>query len=253
MTEQDAPTIFLSYAREDQVLARRLYDYLISVGAKVWFDREELSPGANWKNEIVRAIRASRFFVALLSSNSVSKKGFVHTEISNAIEVLTEYPDNEIYLVPVRIDDCCPMHPRLNDLSWLDLFPNYHYGAHRLAQAVGISTVICSGVYATRASKVGKYILRTFLRFYEDGTVVSCKSTGAPDDLALWFNRDHKLSTTETYTVKDGVISFVGAGDYAFLSYKGRILGRDLELRWHNQKTSERGVHTFKWQDVPVS
>jgi len=76
--------LFLSYAREDEVSASRLYRELVEGGVKVWFDRESLEPGANWKSEIKKAIRQSRYFIALMSSKSVSKKGFVQSELRPA-------------------------------------------------------------------------------------------------------------------------------------------------------------------------
>ena len=76
--------VFLSYAREDEVSASRLYRELVKGGVKVWFDRESLEPGANWKSEIKKAIRQSRYFIALMSSKSVSKKGFVQSELRPA-------------------------------------------------------------------------------------------------------------------------------------------------------------------------
>ena len=249
MTEDNTPSIFLSYAREDLKDARRVYDFLISAGAKVWFDQEKLPPGSNWKSNIRTAIRDTRYFVALLSDKSVSKRGFVQAEIGNAIESLAEFPDNEIYLIPVRLNDCEPTHPKLCDLSWLDLFPDWHLGLHRLTQAFNLPTVICSGLYVSRPIFLANEVFKMYLRFYDDGTVVSCRSTGGANELASWFGRYHELSTKTTYTTTSGQIEFVGAGFFEFLTYKGHIVGRDLELRWHSKKTNTRGVQSFKWID----
>ena len=102
----DNDLVFLSYAREDEACASQLYSELAEAGVNVWFDREALAPGASWKSEIRKAIRRSRYFIALMSSKSVSKKGFVQSELREALEVLDEYPENETYLIPARLD-CC--------------------------------------------------------------------------------------------------------------------------------------------------
>ena len=76
----------------------------------MWFDQESLSPGVKWKPAISIAIRECRYFIALLSSRSISKRGFVQSEIKQAIEVLEEYPENETYVIPVRLDECEVTH-----------------------------------------------------------------------------------------------------------------------------------------------
>jgi len=98
--------VFLSYARPDEDAARRLYAALTGAGMSVWFDREALGPGAVWKVEIRKAIKRSRYFLALLSSRSSSRKGFIQAELRQAIEILDEYPENEVFLIPVRLDSC---------------------------------------------------------------------------------------------------------------------------------------------------
>ena len=93
--------IFLSYAHEDHEYGGRLYDFLDAIPTvDVWFDKESLSPGQRWEVEIRKAIRASRFFLLLLSKNSTEKKGYYQREIRQALKVLEEYPDNETYLIP---------------------------------------------------------------------------------------------------------------------------------------------------------
>jgi hypothetical protein len=62
--------------------------------------------GQNWELEIHNNIKSSDFFIACLSKNSVSKHGYVQKELKEAISVLDEIPENEIYIIPIRIDDC---------------------------------------------------------------------------------------------------------------------------------------------------
>ncbi len=67
--------VFLSYAREDLEIAKKICNDLTDKGVNVWLDRNApLLPGQNWVYAIRQAIDESSHFLALLSSNSVSKK-----------------------------------------------------------------------------------------------------------------------------------------------------------------------------------
>jgi hypothetical protein len=125
-------TCFLSYAREDAESAQRLYDVLTDAGATVWFDKESLGPGEKWQPAIRRGIHQSRYFLALLSSGSISKKGYVQRELREAFQILDEYPDDEIYLIPIRVNSCKPTHDKLTELNWVDLFPDFESGVDRI-------------------------------------------------------------------------------------------------------------------------
>jgi hypothetical protein len=128
----ELPSVFISYAREDRDSAQQLYRTLTAAGISSWIDTECLQPGERWKTAIQQAIRNSRFFVALLSSHSVSKKGYVQKELRQALEVLELYPESEVFIIPMRLDDCDPGREELRDLNWIDLFPTWEPGLHRL-------------------------------------------------------------------------------------------------------------------------
>lgn len=134
--------VFVSYAREDEKAAERLYKDLKEAGVEPWFAPESVMPGEDWKRAIKLAIRSSRYFIALLSSNSVNKKGVVQSEIADALEILKEFPPSEIYMIPVRLDDCKPSHERLQDLQWADMFPDWEKGLDKILRSVGIKQEI---------------------------------------------------------------------------------------------------------------
>ncbi len=77
--------VFLSYAREDLKIAKKIYNDLADKGINVWLDDNALIPGQNWRYEITQAIKGSNYFLALLSSNSVSKIGYVQKELKLAV------------------------------------------------------------------------------------------------------------------------------------------------------------------------
>jgi hypothetical protein len=120
--------VFISYASDDVAAARRLFADLRAIGVEPWLDKECLLPGQRWEREIHTALRGSEFVVVLLSSRQVEKRGYVQREIRKALELLDEVPDNQVFLIPARLDDCRPQHDRLSDLHWVDLFPDWSTG-----------------------------------------------------------------------------------------------------------------------------
>ena len=65
--------VFISYAREDTEAANRLYNDLKMAGLDPWLDTQSLLAGQNWKIAIRDAIKNSRYFIPLLSSNFCRK------------------------------------------------------------------------------------------------------------------------------------------------------------------------------------
>jgi hypothetical protein len=130
------PRVFISYAREDFDIAKRLYEDLKHAGAQPWLDAEDLLTGQQWKSEIRKAIKNSDYFVALLSSRAVTKRGFVQSELKHALEILEDLPESEIFVIPARLDPCEASHERLEELHWVDLFPSFEEGFRRIASVV---------------------------------------------------------------------------------------------------------------------
>ncbi len=135
-TEDNHPKIFISYATEDYETAQKLYEDLKDSGLTPWMDREDLLPGQNWRLTITRVIRECKTFIALLSSNSLSKRGFVQKELKMALDILDEFPSSEIFLVPVQLDRCEPQEDKLRDLHRVDLSASYEKGVEKILQSL---------------------------------------------------------------------------------------------------------------------
>jgi hypothetical protein len=111
-------TVFISYAEEDSKSAKRLYDDLKRTNLTPWLDKESILLGQNWENEIGKAIKNSRYFIALLSANSVAKRGYVQKELKGALEEQDKFPESGIYLIPVRLDDCEMPYEKLGKIHF---------------------------------------------------------------------------------------------------------------------------------------
>jgi hypothetical protein len=85
---------------------------------------------------INQAIRDSRYVIALLSSHSLSKRGFVQKELKKALDVVDELPPNEIFVIPVRLEECEPIDDRLLEIQWVDVFPDYADGLQQILRVL---------------------------------------------------------------------------------------------------------------------
>ena len=126
------PQVFVAYAKEDAAVAELLYDGLQAAGFSPWMDVRKLVPGQNWPRAIEVAIEASDFFVACFSQNSVHKKGGFQMEVRYALECARRVPLDEIFVVPLRLDQC-PVPRRIQrEFQYVDLFPDWIAGFRRL-------------------------------------------------------------------------------------------------------------------------
>jgi hypothetical protein len=148
----DNNTVFISYAREDSEAARRLYKDLKRSGLDPWLDKEELIAGQNWKLVINKAIKKSRYFIPIFSSVSVAKQGYVQEEFKYALDVLDKVPKSQIFVIPVRLDDCKIPYEKLKDVEYMDLFPDWKAGMKRILRAMGISSSLIYISYAKEDS-----------------------------------------------------------------------------------------------------
>ncbi|MDT5235505.1 MAG: hypothetical protein QOF47_1492 [Mycobacterium sp.] len=105
-SDAEAPTIFISYMREDADAARRLCDAIASHGGDVWFDERRISPGDEWEPEVLSCIRRTiRLFVPVISSNTeAAEEGYVFREWREAVN-RSQSIMGRSFIVPVVIDD----------------------------------------------------------------------------------------------------------------------------------------------------
>ncbi len=130
------PRIFIAYAVEDAPAALRLNDSLASRGYSSWLDRRKLLPGQNWPRRIEDAISRSDFFIACFSRHSVKKRGGFQAEIRYALDCARRVPLDDVFLIPVRLDDC-PVPARIcRETQYVDLFPDWDAGFARIAGIV---------------------------------------------------------------------------------------------------------------------
>jgi len=109
-------SVFLCHASQDKEFVRSLYEKLTERNADPWLDEKKLLPGQKWDAEIKKAVKLSDVVVVLLSTNSVSKVGYVQKELKFALDIADEHPDGTMFLIPARIDECT-IPARLEELQ----------------------------------------------------------------------------------------------------------------------------------------
>jgi len=66
--------VFISYAQQDEKLARKIGDSLKQAGLNVWDYRREILPGDLWSDKASEALRDSDAMVVLLTPESTRSK-----------------------------------------------------------------------------------------------------------------------------------------------------------------------------------
>lgn len=123
MPETNRPLkVFLSYASQDKLLVRELSRRLVGEGwIDTWQDEKNLLPGQDWRVKIEEAVEEADVVIIVLSQHSVSKEGHVQKELRYAREIALEKPEDAIFLIPLRLDEC--EVPRgLRFYQWVDYF-----------------------------------------------------------------------------------------------------------------------------------
>jgi hypothetical protein len=98
------PRVFISYAREDEELASRVYDALQKAHFEPWLDRESLQGGEDWDKRIETDLDASDFTLVLYTP-AFSRKtdSYVNKEVALASERALKVRGS--FLIPLRTND----------------------------------------------------------------------------------------------------------------------------------------------------
>ncbi len=164
-----ARSVFVSYSVPDRECAFELVARLEARGVSVWIAPRDISPSADWAEEIIEAISGARLMVLVFSAHSNASPQ-VRREVERAVH-------KELPVLPFRIEDIAPSRSLeyfLSSQHWLDAFPpplepHYHRVCTHVAalldraalagaaeQAVPVATTApaASGVPAYRAEQL---------------------------------------------------------------------------------------------------
>lgn len=135
--------VFISYCHENKDLVDRLCHTLISKGVDIWVDWDNLEPGIPWRQAIQKAIQHGDFFIACFSKEyNVRDTTFMKEELSIAIEILQQNPFDEIWFIPVKLNECQIPDIKigegrtLQELQYVNLYEDWETGIQQILKAM---------------------------------------------------------------------------------------------------------------------
>ena len=114
------------HAHSDKEAVHKLYHRILKAGINAWLDAEKLQPGQDWQHEIRKAILKSDLVLVCLSQTFNHQQGYRHEELKIALEKAKSFPDDEVFVIPVRLEKC-DMPESLQHLQRVDLFESGGY------------------------------------------------------------------------------------------------------------------------------
>jgi hypothetical protein len=115
MVERD---VFVSYSQPDRECAFELTAQLEAHGIGVWIAPRDISPAADWAEEIIEAISCARMMVLVFSAHCNASPQ-VRREVERAVH-------RQVPVLPFRVEDVLPARSLeyfLSSQHWLDAFP----------------------------------------------------------------------------------------------------------------------------------
>lgn len=141
--------VFICYSPNDNEIVYELYHRLNKLSwINIWINKENLLGGQNKEIEIDKAIRNADAILICVSKNWTTKQGSIHREIRLVIDFALNMPEGEIFIIPLRLEDC-ELPLKLHHLETVDYFENNREDAYKRllaslrvrAISIGISNV----------------------------------------------------------------------------------------------------------------
>ena len=116
---KDSHSIFISYASPDRDKTLVFFDWLKKNGFNVWMDCRSLMAGQNWDFEIKRALDKATFVLMFISKVSYDRRGYLQREMKLALDKLDEKLIDDIYIIPVLLDDDAKVPDQLKGIQYI--------------------------------------------------------------------------------------------------------------------------------------
>lgn len=106
-------TLFISYARRDEGLAKTLAKSLEVENYTIWYDQEGIRLGANWPNAIDKALKTSETMILLISPAAMQSK--------NVADEWQYFLSQGKQIIPILIEPT-ELHYQLHSLNYVDFY-----------------------------------------------------------------------------------------------------------------------------------
>ncbi|EBZ4590156.1 toll/interleukin-1 receptor domain-containing protein [Salmonella enterica subsp. enterica] len=94
--------VFISYAREDVLIARKLTEELSRYGYNIFLDQQSIRLGSHWQEDMLKKLKNADVFIALVTEHS-DKSYYFNIEVAGAISYVTNSNRSKLVL-PVVLD-----------------------------------------------------------------------------------------------------------------------------------------------------
>ncbi|ECG1080444.1 toll/interleukin-1 receptor domain-containing protein, partial [Salmonella enterica subsp. enterica] len=94
--------VFISYAREDVLIARKLTEELSRYGYNIFLDQQSIRLGSHWQEDMLKNLKNADVFIALVTEHS-DKSYYFNIEVAGAISYVTNSNRSKLVL-PVVLD-----------------------------------------------------------------------------------------------------------------------------------------------------
>jgi TIR domain len=105
-------SIFISYSRRDALFVTKIGAALEACGYKVWIDRKDIHPTADWLETLLRGIADSDYFAAVLTPDLLSSD-ICKVELNQATALRKNF-------VPILLHDIGPLPQEIARFQWVD-------------------------------------------------------------------------------------------------------------------------------------
>ncbi|PTL82230.1 TIR domain-containing protein [Vitiosangium sp. GDMCC 1.1324] len=230
VVHENRPTVFISYSHKDAEWEARVVSHLMVLQELLapWHDLN-IGPGADWKEEIERALDEAGVAVLLISANFLSSEFIRQEEVPR---LLRRWANGSLHLIPVLISPC-----DWEAIGWLRRLQFHPRGAHALSKqsAHAVDTELAS--------------LARELRLLTSGSVqeASSKQWVPPPDVSisrLPITGEHLFGRERELALLDGawadpdthMLSIVAWGGIGKSSLVNQWLGRFARDRYRGAR-----------------
>ena len=130
------PRISIAYAMADAVAAEQLFRATFRSGIRRVARPAQTASRAKLAPQHRRRNSSSDFFVACFSRQSVRKRGGFQAEVRYALDCAKRVPLDDVFIIPVRLDDCRVPARIQKETQYVDLFPDWDAGLHRVFRII---------------------------------------------------------------------------------------------------------------------
>ena len=229
--------VFISYSQEGAgvELAKQLHDSIEEAGFVAFLDTEDIQTGEDWVEFVLSSLRASDYFVLLLSEKANTSE-MVIKEVMEARNLQSLYGKPVILPVRVQWPENTPLHPKLS--KWLNRIQQQRWDGPEDSEQVitKLLNVISERGTLRRTEKVSKEEVEDFAEGID-----TLPLTDAPLEIPqgsvhlaspFYVTRKGEVSFIKKITAPKALLRIRGPRQYGKTSLLSRVVAHAREQQY---------------------